>query len=111
MESHRQEGANAFPSKVGAMTHVFRIFLAVTACAMMGTLLGAAFGAAAGWLAPSFWANLLLTAPVEEPIGFATLVGAFGGTICGGALGAFAVTVQAGRHIAGTWANRSHPPA
>jgi hypothetical protein len=30
-----------------------------------------------------------------EPVGFATVLGAFGGILCGGALGAFALILQA----------------
>jgi hypothetical protein len=57
-------------------------------------LLGAAFGWGAANLAPSFFTSVVPWKDIE-PVGFATVLGAFGGVICGGALGAFALILEA----------------
>ena len=60
---------------------------------LIGMLLGGAFGYAAGTIGPDLFRNLI---PWEEyePVGTATVVGAFGGVMCGAGLGAFAIAVQ-----------------
>lgn len=69
------------------------VVLLVTGVAFFGLVLGALFGAAAGTIAPSFFQQLMPWSPIE-PLGVAVVMGAFGGVLCGGALGVFAVTVQ-----------------
>lgn len=66
----------------------------VAGVALLGMLFGAAFGWAAATIAPSFFMNIA-AGEVIEPVGFATVLGAFGGVICGGALGAFALVLDA----------------
>ncbi len=74
-------------------------FVVVTA--LLGTGLGGAFGFVAGWVGPDLFRYLV---PWEkfEPVGVATVIGAFGGTMCGGGLGVFAVAVQ----LAARWIER-----
>ena len=73
--------------------NVIFVFFVVTIGALIAMVLGGAFGYAAGLIGPDIFANLL---PWEKfkPVGVATVVGAFGGVLCGGALAAFAVLVQ-----------------
>jgi hypothetical protein len=73
---------------------LIRVVGTVTLLAIFGMLLGGAFGWAAGTVAPSFFASVMPWKDVE-PVGFATVLGAFGGILCGGALGAFALILQA----------------
>ena len=70
-----------------------RVIATVTGTALFGMLLGAMFGWAAGSLAPSFFKHFVPWNDVE-PVGFAVVLGAFGGLLCGAALGAFALLVQ-----------------
>jgi len=70
-----------------------RVIVTVTGTALFGMLLGAMFGWAAGGLAPSFFKHFVPWNDIE-PVGFAVVLGAFGGLLCGGALGAFALLVQ-----------------
>ncbi|HEX4130544.1 MAG TPA: hypothetical protein VHZ24_10900 [Pirellulales bacterium] len=72
--------------------------LLVTGTALFGLALGALFGLAAGFLAPTFFQRFI---PWEmiEPLGFAIVLGATGGVLCGGALGVFAVAVQLVVHL------------
>ncbi len=65
---------------------------------MFGLVLGALFGAASGILAPTFFQRFMPWETIE-PLGFAIVLGATGGVICGGALGVFAVTVQLVVHL------------
>lgn len=65
----------------------------VTAVALFGMLLGAAFGWAAGSLAPTFF-KMLVPSNDADPVGTAVVLGAFGGVMCGGGLGAFALLVS-----------------
>ncbi len=69
------------------------VFLVVTIGAIIGMCLGGAFGYAAGVIAPDMFTHVI---PWEQfdPVGTATVVGAFGGVVCGGALGTFAVVMQ-----------------
>lgn len=71
-----------------------RAITIVTAVALFGMLLGAAFGWVAASIAPSFF-NRVMPWTEVEPVGFATVLGAFGGVMCGGALGVFAMILQA----------------
>ena len=73
---------------------VFRVIAIVTLVALFGMVLGAAFGWGAATIAPSFFESVMPWKEIE-PVGFATVLGAFGGVLCGGALGVFALTLQA----------------
>ena len=73
---------------------VIRAIATVTAVALFGMLLGAGFGWGAATIAPSFFKSVMPGSQVE-PVGFATVLGAFGGVMCGGALGVFALILQA----------------
>ncbi len=73
---------------------LIRVIATVTGVAIFGMLLGAAFGWGAARIAPSFFASIVPWKDIE-PVGFATVLGAFGGVICGGALGAFALILEA----------------
>jgi hypothetical protein len=72
---------------------IVSVFVFVTVGALIGMLLGGAFGYAAGLIGPDLFKHLL---PWEEfePVGVATVIGAFGGVVCGGGLAAFAVLLQ-----------------
>ena len=74
-------------------TTALRVIVIVTATALFGMLLGGAFGWAAGGLAPSFFKHFVPWNDVE-PVGFAVVIGASGGVLCGAALGGFAVLLQ-----------------
>ncbi len=65
----------------------------VTAVALFGMLLGAAFGWAAGSVAPSVF-KMLVPSNDADPVGTAVVLGAVGGVVCGGALGAFALVLS-----------------
>jgi len=80
------------------------IFAAVTAAALIGMVMGGAFGLAAGKLAPDFFRRLIPWQDVE-PVGMATLLGATAGVLLGGALGCFGVLVQ----TAAQWKARGGP--
>lgn len=71
-----------------------RVIVTVTAVALFGMLLGAGFGWTAGTIAPTLFNRMIPWSEVE-PVGAATVIGAFGGVICGGALGGFAMILQA----------------
>ncbi len=73
---------------------LIRVIATVTAVALFGMLLGAAFGWGAATIAPSFFKSVMPWKEIE-PVGFATVLGAFGGVMCGGALGVFALILQA----------------
>jgi hypothetical protein len=73
---------------------VIRTIAIVTAVALFGMLLGAAFGWAAATIAPSFFKSVMPWKEIE-PVGFATVLGAFGGVVCGGGLGVFAMILEA----------------
>ncbi len=72
--------------------NIFSVFLFVTLAALLGMVLGGAFGFGAGHVAP----DLFILFPWEEfePVGSATVLGAIAGVVCGGCLGAFAVVMQ-----------------
>jgi len=61
--------------------------------ALVGMLLGGLFGWGAGVLTPSFFARIQPWSQVE-PQGFAVVLGAFSGVLCGGALGVFALILE-----------------
>ena len=71
----------------------FSIILTVTLSALFGMLLGAAFGYAAGQIAPDFFEHLVSWQQFE-PLRVAIMLGAFGGVVCGGFLGAFAIAIR-----------------
>ena len=73
---------------------LIRVIATVTGVALFGMLLGAAFGWGAAAIAPSFFKSVMPWKEIE-PVGFATVLGAFGGVMCGGALGVFAMILQA----------------
>lgn len=78
----------------------------VTLMALVGMVLGALFGWGAGSLAPTFFAQMQPWTSVE-PQGIAIVLGAFGGVLCGGALGGFALFLQ----LLVTWrTERGGPP-
>ncbi|MFM8324104.1 MAG: hypothetical protein ACKN9U_04515 [Pirellulaceae bacterium] len=74
---------------------VGRVVKVVLAVAALGLVLGAGFGWAAGHLAPAFFTPWTTPAGQSDPVGAAVVLGAFGGLLCGGALGAFALFVHA----------------
>lgn len=80
---------------------LIRVIVTVTAVALFGMLLGAAFGWGAATLAPSFFKSVVPWKDIE-PVGFAIVLGAFGGLVCGGALGAFALILE----TVSVWLNR-----
>ena len=82
-----------------------RTFLIVTASALAGMVLGGLFGYASGRVAPDLFMTLIPWKPIE-PVGSATFLGAFGGVLCGGALGAFAILAQ----LAWVWLHRAGRP-
>jgi TRAP-type C4-dicarboxylate transport system permease small subunit len=73
--------------------YALRVIAVVTATALFGMILGGTFGYVAALITPTFFAAVLPWKQIE-PLGFATVLGAFGGTFCGGFLGAFAVMLQ-----------------
>lgn len=78
------------------------VILIVTLTAIFGMLMGAAFGWAAGRIAPDFFTHLVAWKQLE-PEGVALIMGAFGGVLCGGLLGTFAVVVQ----VVAAWKDRT----
>jgi len=74
---------------------VGRVVQVVLAVAALGLVLGAGFGWAAGHLAPAFFTPWTTPAVQSDPVGAAVVLGAFGGLMCGGALGAFALFIHA----------------
>lgn len=69
------------------------VFLAVTACALAGMLMGGLFGWGAGRVTPDFFRHLIPWRDVE-PVGFAVFLGSTVGIILGGSLGCFALLLQ-----------------
>jgi len=81
--------ASSSKRPLSAMSIVFT----VTAAALFGMLLGGGFGAAAATISPGLFRHAF--PPIElEPLGTAIVVGAFGGVMCGGALGALAIVAH-----------------
>jgi hypothetical protein len=72
---------------------ILKVFLIVTLAALTGMLLGGLFGLSAGKIAPDLFRTAFPWRDVE-PVGAATVLGAFGGVVCGGGLGVFAVIAQ-----------------
>ena len=68
---------------------LIRVIATVTGVAIFGMLLGAAFGWGAATIALSFFSSIIPWKNIE-PVGFATVLGAFSGVICGGVLGSAA---------------------
>lgn len=81
---------------------VGRIFALVTAGAVAGLAMGAAFGLVSGKLAPAFFAHFIPWNDVE-PLGFAVMLGAFGGLFLGGGLAIFSLLL----HLALRFASRA----
>jgi hypothetical protein len=71
-----------------------KIFIAVTAAALAGMVMGGLFGLAAGRMTPDFFRHIVPWQDVE-PEGFAAFCGATTGVILGGGLGCFGVVLQA----------------
>lgn len=80
-------------TRVPLMKQLLSIVGIVTAVALFGMLLGAAFGWAAGSVAPFFF-KMLVPSNDADPVGTAVVLGAFGGVVCGGGLGAFALVLS-----------------
>jgi hypothetical protein len=76
----------------------------VTFTALLGMAIGGAFGYAASQISPDFFAHFVSWTVFENSEGVAVVLGSFGGVLCGGLLGGFAVAVQ----IIGMWLSRRH---
>lgn len=72
---------------------VGRIFAVVTQGALGGLAMGSLFGFCAGKLAPSFFAHFIPWNDVE-PVGFACVLGGFGGLFLGGGLAVFSLLLH-----------------
>jgi hypothetical protein len=94
LEGLFREPLIAAVSRAQNIMALIRVIATVTGVAIFGMLLGAAFGWAAATIAPSFFSSIIPWKNIE-PVGFATVLGAFGGVICGGGLGAFALILEA----------------
>jgi hypothetical protein len=70
-----------------------RIFALITQGALGGLAMGTLFGLCAGKLTPSFFAHVIPWNDVE-PIGFACVLGAFGGLFLGGGLAIFSLLLH-----------------
>ena len=80
-----------------------KIFIAVTAAALAGMVMGGLFGLFAGSITPEFFRHIVPWDNVE-PAGFAVFCGATAGVVLGGGLGCFGVFVQA------IWEGRKKAP-
>ncbi|HEU5122820.1 MAG TPA: hypothetical protein VFW05_02015 [Verrucomicrobiae bacterium] len=65
----------------------------MTLAALAGSIMGGAFGFAAGNMTPDFFRHLIPWQDVE-PVGFASFGGATVGVLLGGCLGCFGVLIQ-----------------
>lgn len=70
------------------------IILTVTLTALFGMFLGGLFGWVAGWLVPGIFVDHPVWDSNTQHLA-AVVICAGGGIVCGGALGAFAVAIQA----------------
>jgi hypothetical protein len=70
-----------------------RIFGLVTLGALGGLIMGAIFGLCAGKLTPAFFAHFIPWNDIE-PVGFACVLGAFGGVFLGGGLAIFSLLLH-----------------
>ncbi len=70
------------------------VIATVIAVALLGMLMGAAFGFAAASLEPGIFHFPKLPSP-NSPTSTAIVIGAFGGLLCGASLAAFAFVMQA----------------
>ncbi len=68
--------------------------MTVTGIALFGMILGGAFGAFAGIVGPNVLRAVVWPLHDVEPVRTAIVLGAFGGVLCGGALGGLAVVAQ-----------------
>jgi hypothetical protein len=73
---------------------VISVMLTVIGTALLGMVLGGLFGLAAGFVAPDLFRRLVVPWDKVEPVGTAVVLGAFGGVLCGGSLGGFAIVAQ-----------------
>lgn len=71
----------------------WRVFLAVTGCALAGMVIGGLFGFGAGKITPDFFKHIIPWQDVE-PVGVATFFGAAAGVMLGGGLGCFGILMQ-----------------
>lgn len=83
-------------------------FVRVSAGALAGMAMGGTFGWAAGTLAPTFFRHFIPWNDVE-PVGFAMVLGGFGGVFLGGGLGVFSVLVALLFQRRGVAASASRP--
>lgn len=81
------------------------VFARVTLAALAGLALGALFGWVSAKVAPGLFTGLVPWQTLE-PAGAAVVLGAFGGTLCGGALGVFAQGVE----LLASWWSPTTPP-
>ncbi len=69
------------------------VFLRVTACALIGMLMGGLFGYWGGNVTPDLFKHLFPSGEIE-PEGLATSCGATAGVVLGGGLGCFGIVMQ-----------------
>jgi hypothetical protein len=74
-------------------TSLPKIFILVTVSALVGMVMGGAFGYFAAVLSPGLFATLIPWIELE-PVGAAIVLGAIVGVLLGGGLGVFAVIIQ-----------------
>ncbi len=74
-------------------TSIPKIFILVTVSALIGMVMGGAFGCVAAIISPGLFATLIPWIELE-PIGAATVLGAIVGVMLGGGLGVFTVVIQ-----------------
>ena len=70
-----------------------KVFMFVSVAALVGMVMGGAFGYAAARIAPGMFATIFPWIELE-PVGTATVLGAITGVLLGGGLGVFAVIIQ-----------------
>jgi hypothetical protein len=71
-----------------------KVFSIVTIGALLGMVMGALFGFAAGSIAPRFFSHLIPWNDIE-PRGIGTVLGGIAGVLLGGGLAVFGLLVQA----------------
>jgi len=74
---------------------IARTIMTCTATSLLGMALGGLFGYAAGTIAPQLFELQVSPNGKIDPVATAAIIGAAGGVFCGGALGAFAILMQA----------------
>jgi hypothetical protein len=83
------------------------VFAFVTGAALVGMVLGGTFGIVASRLTPDFFSHFVSWAVFADPEGVAIMLGSFGGVLCGGLLGGFAIAAQ----LLGMWLSRRQDQA